>query len=150
MTAARTSKARSSLAGKMSLPGGRTMDEAVRAADAGLESHREDGMRALAATLERLEAACTTRGEGAGVRIYELASEFTDIAGLFTTGPLYASAFSLCETCDRMLAGGVWQWASVEVHVQALRLILADGCRDSEASHAILEGLAAVVGKLAR
>ncbi|MBX9460988.1 MAG: chemotaxis protein CheE [Brevundimonas sp.] len=132
----------------MARPGGRTMAEAVQAANAGLESHREQGMESLAATLVHLEAACAARRKGSEAEVYELASALTDMAGFFDTGPLYVAAISLCETSDRMLAGECWQWPSVDVHVRALRLILAAGCRDNEASRVLLEGLASVVARL--
>lgn len=148
MTIVRNLNARNTLADKMARPGGRTMAEAVRAAEAGLDSHREDGMRSLSATLARLEAVCTARDEGTEAQVYELASAFADMAGFFDTGPLYAAAFSLCETSDRMLVGGCWQWPSVDVHVRAMRLILAAGCEPTEASRVLLEGLASIVARL--
>lgn len=139
---------RSSLAQKMARPGGRTMAEAVQAAEAGLDSHREQGMASLAATLARLEAVCAARDKGAEAEVYELASAFTDMAGFFDTGPLYVAAISLCETSDRMSAGGCWQWPSVDVHVRSLRLILAADCRPTETSRVLLEGLASIVARL--
>jgi hypothetical protein len=132
----------------MARPGGRTMAEAVKAADAGLESHREAGMRSLLDTLDQLETACAAQEEGSEARIYELASHFADMAGFFDTGPLYAAAFSLCETSDRMIAARNWQWPSVHVHIRALRLILAADCRPTEASAVLLEGLASIVARL--
>ena len=148
MTIIRNPRVKSSLADKMAQPGGRTMAEAVRAAESGLDSHREDGMRSLAATLVRLETACAAREAGAEAQVYELASAFADMAGFFDTGPLYSAAFSLCEASDRMIAGGCWQWPSVQVHVHALRLMLADDCRPTEASRVLLEGLASVLARL--
>ena len=74
-------------------------------------------MLSLGTTLGELEAVCAGRDEGAEARVYELASAFTDMAGFFDTGPLYAAAFSLCESSDRMIAGEValargrqWGW----------------------------------------
>jgi len=124
------------------------MAEAVRAAEAGVEGHREEAMRSLAATLGELESVCAGRDSGAERRIYELASAFADMAGFFDTGPLYAAAFSLCESSDRMIAGDCWQWPSIEVHVRAMRLIFTAGCEYNEASHVLLEGLASVVERL--
>jgi hypothetical protein len=148
VTLVQKSGAKSSLADKMAKPGGRTLAEAVRAAEAGLDGHREEGMRSLAATLAELEAACAAREEGAGARVYELASAFADMAGFFDTGPLYAAAFSLCEASDRMLAARCWQWPSADVHVRAMRLILADGCEPTETSRLLLGGLATIIARL--
>ena len=148
MTIVRNLGARSALASKMARPGGRTVAEAVQAAEAGLDSHREEGMRSLAVILAQLEAVCAAREQAAETRVYELASAFADMAGFFDTGPLYAAAFSLCETSDRMIAGACWQWPSVQVHVHALRLILAADCQPTDASRLLLGGLASVVARL--
>ena len=148
MTALRNGGGRSTLASKMARPGGRTVAEAVQAAEAGLDSHREEGMRSLAAILARLDTVCAAGEDGAGAQVYELASAFADMAGFFDTGPLYAAAFSLCEASDRMIADACWRWPTVEVHVRALRLMLADGGQQTEASRLLLDGLASVVARL--
>lgn len=148
MTLVRNFSPKTSLAAKMARPGGRTRAEAVRAAEAGLESHREEGMRSLAAILARLEAVCAAGDEGSEAQVYELASAFADAAGFFDTGPLYAAAFSLCEASDRMMACGPWQWPPVKVHVRSMRLILAAGCESTEATNVLLEGLASVIARL--
>jgi hypothetical protein len=150
VTEPRLSKIKSSLARKMAAPGGRTVAEAVSCAEAGLESHREEGMRALAITLAQLETVCALREPGSEPKVYERAAALLDMAGFFETGPLYAAAFSLCEVSDRMLAAGTWDWPSAAVHVRALRLILTDGCQDDESSRVILEGLATVARRWTR
>lgn len=150
MTETRLSKIKSSLARKMAAPGGRTVAEAISRADAGLESHREEGMRALAISLAGLETACLAREPGSEPHVYEQAAALLDMAGFFDTGPLYAAAFSLCEVSDRMIAAETWDWPSAAVHVRALRLILTDGCQEGESSRLILEGLAAIALRQAR
>lgn len=150
MSGGRKTPANSSLARKMAAPGGRTVAQAVREAEAGLDSHREDGMRAIAAALAKLEAGCAARDDAAQAGIYERAAELADMAGFFETGPLYKAAFSLCEASDRMTESGVWHWPSIEVHVRALRRILSDGCREDDAARMMLAGLAGVLGRLAR
>ena len=140
----RLTKIKSTLAKKMAAHGGLTVAEATSRAEAGLESHREAGMRALAITLGQLETACAMREPGSEPKVYELAAALLDMAGFFETGPLYAAAFSLCEVSDHMLAAQTWDWPSAAVHVRALRLILTDGCQDGESSRLVLEGLATV------
>ncbi|HYC73385.1 hypothetical protein [Brevundimonas sp.] len=105
-------------------------------------------MRSLDVTLSRLEAICAAGDDGAAAQVYELASAFADMAGLFDTGPLYTAAFSLCETTDRMIAARCWQWPSVDVHLRAIRLIISAGCEHDERSRALLGGLASVVARL--
>jgi len=142
-----TFKYRSRLAQQLAQPGGRTIADAVRRAENGVETHREASMQAVAAILTKLEHASTAREPDSGQAIYDLAASLVDLAGFFDTGPLYAAAYSLCELTDAMLAGGTWDWPSVEVHVRALRLILADGCSDGEMSRIIMAGLSALVAR---
>ena len=145
MTQTKTFRYKSSLASKMAVPGGKSVGDALRAAEGALETHRDAAMQSLNAILTDLDAVCARRARS---EVYERASALLDMAGFFDTGPLYAAAFSLCETSDRMTAAGCWQWPSVHVHVRALQLILASDCRPDEASRILLEGLASVVARL--
>lgn len=147
MTQAITFKYKSRLAKQLAQPGGRTIADAVRLAERGVEGHRESGMRAMAAILGQLEQACRAREAASGQSIYDLAAGLLDMAGFFDTGPFYGAAYSLCDLADAMLASGTWDWPPVEVHVRALRLILTDGCVDGEASTAVLAGLKALVSR---
>ncbi|KQY85029.1 hypothetical protein [Brevundimonas sp. Root1423] len=145
MTEARTFKYRTNLARKMSAPGGRSVADAVARADTGLEQHRAAAMAALVDRVAALEAACAAQGPGSERGVYDQAAALLDMAGFFDTGPLYAAAFSLCELSDRMIETGAWTWPSVAVHVRALRLILADDCRETEQAALILEGLSTIL-----
>jgi len=150
VTQARTFKVKSPLARQMLEPGGRLVRDAERLASEALEGHRDDVMATVAAALDALDAvyaAGVGRGQAAGdagPRIYELASSIIDLAGYFDTGPLYEAAYSLCDVSDRMIAAGVWRWPTIQVHLQALRLILAGGCRAGRTSEALLSGLRSV------
>lgn len=141
-----TFKYRTNLARKMSAPGGLTIREAISRAEAGLELHREDAMTGLAEALSGLEASCAGRAVDC---IYDEAAALLDTAGFFNTGPLYMALFSLCEISSRMTETGAWDWPSIEVHVRAVRLILAEGCRETEGTRVIIDGLAAVARRTA-
>lgn len=145
MTDARTFKYRSNLARKMSAPGGRLIADAVARADSGLEQHRTAAMAALVDRVATLEAACAAQKPGSEQGVYDQAAALLDMAGFFDTGPLYKAAFSLCELADRRLDAGAWNWPSIAVHVQALRLILADDCRETEQAAVILDGLSTIL-----
>jgi len=149
VTDVRSNKIKSSLARKMAAPGGRTVAEAVARAEKGLEGHRDEALRRAADHLDQLEAISRDRGEGSEARTYELASAVLDTAGFFETGPLFTAAFSLCELSDRMLGRNEWDWPSVEVHLRAMRLILATDCRPGATADTILQGLAAVTRRYA-
>lgn len=137
-------KTKSSLAYKMAVPGGRTVAAAVAAAELALASHRDEGMAQIGLTLGRLEAACDARDPAAQASVYDLAAALLDLAGFFETGPLFPAAFSLCDLSDRMMTDNVWTWPSITVHVHAMRLLLADDCKESTASTLLLQGLAAL------
>jgi len=139
MTEAKTFRYKTNLARKMSAPGGRSVDEALGAADRALSSHREAAMQGLAVILTRLEAACAAQRRP---DIYEQAAALLDLSGFFETGPLHPAIFSLCEISDQGAA--VWDWPSVDVHVRAIRRILNSECRDTDESRLLLEGLVAV------
>ena len=142
MSAARPPKmvrVRSSLSRQMaSADGGRTVGEAERMANT-----------ALAATVQRLDALCAAGAPGTEPQVYALGTALLDIAGFIDTGPFYEAAYSLCDISDRMTERGAWSWPAVAVHARALTLILAEGCRVSEASAQLLAGLRAVSAHIA-
>ena len=144
MSQARTFKVTSSLARQIHEPGGRRVTDAQRQAGEALEAHRDDTMTAISATLDQLDALCAEAPAGAGQNVYELASSIVDLAGYFDTGPLFDAAYSLCEIADRMNQAETWHWPSVQVHLQAMRLILMSGCRVGRTSETLLAGLRSI------
>jgi hypothetical protein len=146
----RTLKIKTSLAQQMAQPGGRTLADVERRANERLARHKGEAMQAVAATVTELERICAARPEAAEAEVYRLASQLLDLAGFFDTGPLYDAGYSLAETADRMAASGAWTWPSVEVHVRALRLILAADCKADATSAQLLAGLRAVALKARR
>lgn len=145
MSEARTLKIKSPLARQLAIPGGRTIADAKRLAEAGLESHKADIMGDLGRLVGQLEGLCATRTVEGQARVYALASALVDMAGFFDTGPLYTAGYSLCDLGERMQSAGVWSWPAVEVHVKALRLILAGGCKSGAESDVLLQGLRSVL-----
>ncbi|MGV3577949.1 chemotaxis protein CheE [Brevundimonas sp.] len=144
MTQARLLKIKSPLAKQLHEPGGRMVRDLERQADAALETHRDDAMAMVSGTLILLEELCAEAPDDAGPRVYELASSIVDLAGFFDTGPLFEAAYSLCDISDRMNQAETWHWPSIQVHAQALRLILAGGCRTGRTSDALLAGLRSI------
>ncbi len=144
MTEARTFKVKSPLAKQMQEPGGRQVRDLERQAVAQLETHREDAMATVAETIKALEALCVEAAPGMGQRVYALGSSIVDVAGYFDTGPLFDAAYSLCEISDRMIQAQTWHWPSIQVHAQALRLILANDCRAGRTSATLLAGLRSI------
>ena len=144
MTEARTFKVKSTLARQLQDPGGRRVQDLQRQAEVALETHRDDAMATIAASLDTLDGLCASAPDGAGQRVYEVGSSIVDLAGYFDTGPLFDAAYSLCEISDRMIQAGTWHWPSIQVHAQALRLILANDCRTGRTSETLLAGLRSI------
>lgn len=113
MTEARLLKIKSPLARQLHEPGGRMVRDLERQADAALETHRDDAMAMVGGTLILLEELCLEAPDGAGPRVYELASSIVDLAGYFDTGPLFEAAYSLCDVSDRMNQAETWHWPSI-------------------------------------
>lgn len=134
---------KSRLAHQLAQPGGFSVDEAVRRAEAGIEARREDAVREMSTVVERLADLCQTARAADHGAVYGLATALVDVAGLLDTGPFYQAAYSLCDVADQMTASGRWSWPSVEVHVSALRLLLRGPMTDA-AGETLLSSLAAV------
>lgn len=147
MTEARITKIKTSLATQMAQPGGRTVAEIERRANERLNRHKADVMDAVGERIGQLEALVAAKGEGTQGAVYDVAKGLLDTAGFFDTGPLYEAGYSLCDTADLMMTGGRWHWASIEVHVHAMRLIYASGCKASPTTGALMKGLAAILAK---
>lgn len=150
MSEARTFKIRSTLSRQLQAPGGRKVRDLEREATEALESHRDEAMATVAETLTALDALCAEASPETGPRVYALASSIVDVAGYFDTGPLFDAAYSLCEVSDRMIQAQAWRWPPVRVHVQALRLILANDCRAGRTSETLLDGLRSISNKAIR
>lgn len=147
MTESRTIKVRTSLSRQLSRPGGRSLADAERLADAALQTHRADTLSELGRLVSELEAACAARTDGDRTRVYAVAAALVDLAGFFDTGVFYDAAYSLCDLTDRTRERGLWSWEAVQVHVQTLRLLhLAGPGNPSPDAAALLAGLRRVVG----
>lgn len=144
MSEARTFKVKSSLAKQLFEPGGRLVREAERLAGEALNTHRDEAMAMISATLDELETVCAEAAEGSGPQVYTLGARVIDLAAFFDTGPLHDAAWSLCEVSDRMINAGIWHWPSIQVHLQAMRLIIASGCRTGRTSDTLLAGLRSI------
>ncbi len=144
MNEVRTYKIKSPLARQLREPGGRTVQDATRLAGEKLEQHRDGVMTTIADALDELDRVAAAAAPDAGPQVYKLASSIIDLGGFFDTGPLHEAAYSLCDVADRMIGADVWHWPSVRVHLQAMRLIMAGGCRPGRTSDVLLEGLRSV------
>lgn len=146
-TDARTLKIKTSLARQMAQPGGRSLADVERRANERLGRHKGEVMAEIEAAVAGLEGLCAARPDAPAAEVYRLASRVLDLAGFFDTGPLYEAGYSLADVADRMAAAEAWDWPPVQVHVQALRLILKAGFERNAATDQLLAGLKAVAIK---
>ena len=118
------------LAKLATLPGGRTFDEAVRAADRRVESVRE---RCLASLTEKASAltmaAHVARASDPPVfdDLYRVSNAIYGIAGTFDCKGLAEAASSLCDLLQGFLDGEPTNWPAIDVHVDGIRLLTQKG-----------------------
>lgn len=131
-------------------PGGVTVEEATRAADANLTTIRRQSLAELDRVIARMQAMGETltarpSAEQTG-KLYALASTVTGIAGAFTLTRVQAAACSLCELLDELNGQGRWNFEAVEVHLHGLQKLHAPepGATDEDLDR-VLSGLAEVV-----
>ena len=72
--------------------------------------------------------------------LYQIANRAIGVAGVAGREAVDVALVSLCQLLDYLKTAGRWDNASVEVHVQALRLLLAADPNDQQVA-AILDGL---------
>lgn len=146
MPDARVFKIENRLAKVVSLPGGKTVAEALSAADQRIASVKDDCIAALdkqcGQLAERVAAAKVGGGAVALDDIYRAADGIFSLAGTFDLDDLGAAAHSLCDLADRFRQSGEVHWPAIEVHTDGLRLLHleTDPARRAE----IVQGLKAV------
>lgn len=148
MSEVRITKIKTSLATQMAQPGGRTVVDVERRANERLERHRAEVMATIHQRVSELEQLSLKAQSGTEGQVYVLASAILDTGGFFDTGPFYEAGYSLCEVTDLMTTQNQWHWPSVAVHVQALRLILATGCKANATTDTLMLGLRQIVARV--
>ena len=129
----------------LSKPGGVSVAMAMKRADAALEQHRDEGVKALGAALDKLDELAAARSVDPD-QFYELSTFVLDIAGIFQP-PLCRAANSLCDLVQRMKAAGRWDWPSIDVHLASMRLLSGKQDDKDPAVQTVLNGLGAVVSR---
>ena len=126
--------------------GGLLAQDAIAAAEAGVESLREASLAALDETLAEIEArfgrAAESREAESFEALYVLASRIIDVSAFVAGTGLDRAAMSLCGLADNCAEAGVWRWDAVDVHLNALKLLRAVGASLPEAQRdSMLQGL---------
>ncbi|NQE63534.1 chemotaxis protein CheE [Caulobacter sp. RHG1] len=126
--------------------GGILAQDAIAAAEVGVESLRESSMAALDESLAEIErrfgkSAADRAAEPFEV-LYHLASKVIDVSLFVTDAGIDKAAMSLCGLADSCAEAGAWRWDAVDVHLNALKLLRAVGAELPAAQRdAMLQGL---------
>jgi hypothetical protein len=126
--------------------GGILAQDAIIAAEAGVESLREASLAALDETLAEIERRFGKAAEGRDSEpfdaLYLLGSRIIDVGQFVSDSGVDKAAVSLCTLADSLAEAGVWRWDAVDVHLNAFKLLRAMGAQLPAAQReAMLEGL---------
>jgi hypothetical protein len=136
------------LADMIRVPGGKTVERALADGEAAVERFRPEVVDDIDARIARLETLSADPAPD-GETVYREALGVIDHAGLFGLGAVGRAAYSLCELVERMRARGFWDAPAVAVHVGSLKLLRGMADQDGSESEAVLNGLSAVLAKVA-
>jgi len=117
----------STLKEQLSRPGGKSRDEAVKAAIAGVETLREQSMDAIDSAIKAVEAVAQegTNGMLTESKLQDVlrnADEIVELAGTFQLQNLDAAGRSLCDLVGLLLKTSPYPAEPIVVHARALRL----------------------------
>ncbi len=135
------------LTDQVARPGGMTAGLASERAQRELAAHAGDAMKSLGAMIGRLETMCQEKSVSLDT-VYEEGSTILDIAGLFNKRVLCDACYSLCELVDRQRTLNRQDWASITVHVNALRLLWTKDGVDPAQLKNVVDGLWSITDRL--
>ncbi len=144
-------ESKSRLATMIDKPGGTTIRRINQQIEAQIDPLRPEGLEVIDARVTELEQTTTTRGEDEAswlADIYRLSSQALDIAGPLGLLDIAKAALGLCDLTDRFIHAGFSDLASIQVHVHALRLLVANRDLSEAAREEVLAGLVRVVERI--
>ena len=134
-------------------PDGIRISEAVKKAEANVQSYKATGVASmdekisqLVEICERMRAGSTSTDER---KVYLLSNDIFDAAGMFGEPELSEAAYSLCEMIGNRAERVPLSWDSVNVHISSMRL-LRQSASDADAAtrQAVLQGLRKVAARI--
>ncbi len=131
MSEAEFVKVKYRLTEQVARPGGMTAGMASDRAQRELAAHAGDAMKSIGAMIGRLEAMAREQNVSLDT-VYDEGSTILDVAGLFDKRVLCDACYSLCELVDRQRTHSRLDWASITVHVSALRLLWTKDGQDPD------------------
>ncbi len=105
----------------------------------------------LIADIDGAYGKAVRKGDEAFEPLYALAAKIIDQCAPVSEYEIDRAASGLCELVDRCEGQGAWDWAAVDVHIDALYLLRQDaGSLPPEAREKIFAGLRRVTERLPR
>jgi hypothetical protein len=152
VTAARKFRVKSRLASLAFRSGGVTASQALKQADAAVETLREPSLETIDSLLvqidERFGPGAKNRSVEAFDDLYLLCSNIIDVSLYLPGSGLDEAARACCELVDLSGRVGAWDWTAVDVHIGAMKVLRSAGMAMSDRQRSsILEGLAKVTHK---
>ena len=146
MSTARIFKVENQLAKVVKNPGGKTVDEHVKAAEVRIEGVRGATLASLIEKAEAMAAIAAAGRKGTDPKtfdgIYEISNAIFGLAGTFGLKALAEAAFSLCDLADGFRSGETVNWPAIDVHVDGIRLLATLGDKaEAAGADSVLEGL---------
>jgi hypothetical protein len=146
MRQAKLIKVETRLAREASQPGGLSVHDALRRADAALQTLAAPCLAEIDAALAQIETQfgpeAARRADEPFSELHELATRIIDSSIFLKQVDLDKAARALCQLVSRCKAQGVWDWVAVDLHIKALGLLRTVGGSIGQSEReAVLEGL---------
>lgn len=127
-------------------PGGKTVEEYVKAAETRIEATRDVTLASLIAKADAMAAVAAAGKAGSDPKafdgIYDISNAIFGLAGTFGLKALAEASFSLCDLADGFRGGETVNWAAIDVHVDGIRLLATLGDKaEAAGAETILDGL---------
>lgn len=132
---------------------GLRVGEAVKKAEANVQSYKATGVASmdekiiqLVEICERMRQSVTEADER---KVYLLSNDIFDAAGMFGEPELSEAAYSLCEMIGNRAERVPLSWEAVNVHISSMRL-LRQSASDADVAtrQAVLQGLRKVTARI--
>lgn len=131
MSEAKKFKVETRLSSHAFRPGGMTVADALRRADAALEVMRGPCVETIDESLAEIEARYGASAAGREAQpfgdLYKLGSKIIDASIFFTGADLDKAARALCQLTALCEAQKAWDWVAIDLHLDALRMLRTFG-----------------------
>lgn len=129
------------------------VSEAVKKAEANVQSYKATGVASMDEKINQLVEICERMRSGINEaderKVYLLSNDIFDAAGMFGEPELSEAAYSLCEMIGNRAERVPLSWDAVNVHISSMRL-LRQSASDADAAprQAVLQGLRKVTARI--